>query len=349
MSINISDITITSIETITAFDVNTGDLMFVLDELSSSNIAQTEERTDITGKQGRRLNSLKRNKNVTISGSNGLVSAGLLSVQTGGEFENKQTTVMWTDYLTVSSNASATTYKAVGTAGAEIEHLYIKNSDGTLGTELQQAASAGAGKFTYDPATKALGFHSGDIADNTEIVVYYFRKVLANVLDNMSDNHSGKATLYVDAMAEDNCNNVMRVQFYFPKVDFNGEFSFDMGDNQTVHSFEAQTIMASKCSIAKSGLLWTYTIFGVNTADAPALSSIAITSAPTRTSYTAGEAFNVTGMVVTASYEDGTSKAVTGYTFSPTTALATTDSAVTITYTEDGVTKTATQAITVTP
>ena len=77
------------------------------------------------------------------------------------------------------------------------------------------------------------------------------------------------------------------------------------------------------------------------------VSSIAVTTAPTKTTYTAGESFDPTGMVITATYEDTTSKAVTGYTVSPSGALATTDTEVTISYTEGGATKTATQAITV--
>lgn len=78
------------------------------------------------------------------------------------------------------------------------------------------------------------------------------------------------------------------------------------------------------------------------------VSSIAVTTAPTKTSYTAGESFDATGMVITATYKDATTKAVTDYTVSPSGALATTDTEVTITYSEGGATKTTTQAITVT-
>ena len=77
------------------------------------------------------------------------------------------------------------------------------------------------------------------------------------------------------------------------------------------------------------------------------VASIAITTAPTKTSYTEGETFDPTGMVVTATYVDETTGAVTGYTYTPSGALATTDTSVTISYTEGGATKTATQAITV--
>ena len=72
------------------------------------------------------------------------------------------------------------------------------------------------------------------------------------------------------------------------------------------------------------------------------LSSIEITTPPSRTSYFSGETFSTAGMVVTAYYNDGSSAAVTGYTYSPTGALSQ------VSYSEGGVTKTDTQAITVT-
>ena len=77
------------------------------------------------------------------------------------------------------------------------------------------------------------------------------------------------------------------------------------------------------------------------------LSSIAITTAPTKTAYKYGEIFNPSGMVVTAHYTDGQSRTVTGYTFSPDTALGMSNTTITISYTEGDVTKTTTQAITV--
>lgn len=262
---NINDITITSLEVITAFDIATGNYKFTLDELQSATIANSQEQTEITGKQGRKLASLKKNKAVTISGTNGLVSGGLLELQTGGTFEKKATEVLWTDYLTVNSNAATTSYKAVGTTGNEIDAIYVKNNDGTLGEALEQDATVAAGKFTYAPATKSLAFNEGDIEDGAEIVVYYKRKIQADVLENMSDTYSGKCALYIDALAEDKCANVYRIQFFIPKADFNGEFSFEMGDNQTVHAFEAEALSGA---CGATAALWTYTIFGVNTEDA---------------------------------------------------------------------------------
>lgn len=101
--------------------------------------------------------------------------------------------------------------------------------------------------------------------DGTEIVVHYTRKITADVLSNESDVYSSKCTLYVDAMAEDKCANVYHVQFFIPKADFSGEFSLEMGDNQTVHAFEAEAL-AGACGAG--GKLWTYTVYGANAKDA---------------------------------------------------------------------------------
>lgn len=77
------------------------------------------------------------------------------------------------------------------------------------------------------------------------------------------------------------------------------------------------------------------------------LSSISITTPPTKTAYKYGEIFDPSGMVVTAHYTDRQSRTVTGYTFSPNTALGMSNTTITISYMEGDVTKTATQTITV--
>ena len=259
------DIVITSLETINAFDITTGSYLFTLDELQSASIAQGQEKVDITGKQGRKLSSLKRNKTMTISGSNGMLSCGLVEMQTGSKFENKETEVMWTDFLTVDAQRSATTnYKAIGTQGAEIVELYVLETVGTIRTSLEQDATAAEGKFAYDPTTKKLTFGT-DVAVGSQIAVYYKRKIAADVLSNKSDTYSGKCELYVDAIGEDKCANQYHVQFHIPKADFNGEFSLDFGDDQSVHSFEAEGLSGA---CGAGSVYWDMIVFGQNAADA---------------------------------------------------------------------------------
>ena len=259
--VKIFDLAPVSLETITAFDVVTGSYLFTMDELQNASLAQGQEKIDITGKQGRKLTSLKRNKTLTISGSNGMLSAGMLELQTGSKFENKATEVMWYDYLSVSGGKATTTYKAVGTAGNEIPEILVKDKDGIVVKVLTQSTTADAGKFKYNPETKEIEFNTADVTDGDEIVANYNRKIQASVLENMSDVYSGKAILYVDLLAEDKCANVYRVQIKVPKADFSGEFTLEFGDNQTVHNFEAEGL-AGSCGAG--GQLWSWTVFGAD-------------------------------------------------------------------------------------
>lgn len=77
------------------------------------------------------------------------------------------------------------------------------------------------------------------------------------------------------------------------------------------------------------------------------LSSIAVTSQPSKVQYNHGDQFNSDGMQITATYDDRSSRVVTGWTYSPTGALTTSVKQITITYSEGGKTCTCTQDITV--
>lgn len=82
------------------------------------------------------------------------------------------------------------------------------------------------------------------------------------------------------------------------------------------------------------------------------LSSISISTAPTKTTYTAGEYFDPTGLVITRTYSDSTSDTYTyaghtsEFTFSPTTSTALTTSHTSVTINYGG--KSCNQSITVT-
>jgi len=268
--LNVNDITITSLDIITAYELS-GLPAFIMDELQDAQISNTQEKEDIVGKAGRKLNSLKRNKACTVSGTNGMLSAGMLEAQTGSDFERKTSTnVEWSESVTISGDEAATTYKATGTAGAEITALYIKDASGAASEKLEQAAAAAAGKFAYNPETKKLTFAENAYEDGTEIIVFYTRHVAGDVLANDSEKFSKKLRLIIDATAEDKCSNVYHLQIEIPKADFNGDFDIAMGDSQAVHAFEAESLVSTaNCGGGKrGGSLWTWTIFGANAEDA---------------------------------------------------------------------------------
>lgn len=92
-------------------------------------------------------------------------------------------------------------------------------------------------------------------------------------------------------------------------------------------------------------------IYKVQASSAKTLSSISVSTAPTKTTYTAGEYFDPTGLVITRAYSDSTSDTYTyadhtsEFTFSPSTSTALTKSNSSVTITYGG--KSATQTITV--
>ena len=76
--VNVNELTITSLEEIIAYNLG-GEYLWTIDELQNTTICNTQDKVDITGKQGRKLNSLKRNKAVKVSGTNGMLSLGMIA------------------------------------------------------------------------------------------------------------------------------------------------------------------------------------------------------------------------------------------------------------------------------
>ena len=77
------------------------------------------------------------------------------------------------------------------------------------------------------------------------------------------------------------------------------------------------------------------------------LDSVEITNFPTKTTYTEGEKFDKTGMIVTAKYKNGDTKVVKNYTYSPKDGLTKNDNEIVVTYKECGISRQAIVPITV--
>ena len=256
--INVDKISITQIDQITCFN-NADELEFIMDEVQEGSINNTQEKVDITGRGGRKISSLKKNKAVTVSATNGLVVGGALAAQTGTEIEHGTFKVRVTDILTVKSNAAASTKEAVGTVGAEIGTIYKKNENGSLGDKLTQVASTPkTGEFTYDPKTKTITFFAGDVADGAEVVAFYDVEVESAKISNDSEKYSKVLKMYIDVECQDNCDNVYHGQFIIPRADFNGEFDLQMGGDPTVHAIEAESL-AGGCT--GSTKLWDFIVY----------------------------------------------------------------------------------------
>lgn len=258
MAVDVNKLSITEIDQITCFN-NANELEFIMDEIQEGSINNTQEKVDITGRGGRKIGSLKKNKGVTVSATNGLLVGGALAAQTGTEVEQGTFKVRVTDIIVVNTNAGTTEKEAVGTTGAEIGTLYKKNTNGSLGDKLTQVASVTqTGEFAYEPTTKTLTFFEGDLIDGSEVVAFYDVEVEAAKISNDSEKYSKTLKMYIDVSCVDNCDNVYHGQFIIQRADFNGEFDLSMGGDPTVHAIEAESL-AGGCTGSTN--LWDFIIF----------------------------------------------------------------------------------------
>lgn len=256
--INIDKLSITQVDQITAFDGN--DLEFIMDEVTETTLSQEEEITDITGRGGRKIGSLKKNKAVTGKGTNGVIVGGALAAMVGSEVEeNEEEKVRYTDTsLKVASNKASIEKKEslVGATGQEIIAVYVKNKDGSLGKKFTQNAAAAAGEFSY--AEGEITFNEGELTDGTELVAFYDIKVKAKKVSNVSDKYSKTLKLYIDCTAQDTCDNQYHVQFIIPRADFHGTFDLTFGGDPSTQDFEFGSL-AGGCGGSNS--LWDMVVF----------------------------------------------------------------------------------------
>ena len=256
--VDVNKLSIQTIDQITCFN-NANELEFIMDEVQNGNINNTQDKTDITGRGGRKIGSLKKNKAVTITATNGLLVGGALAAQTGTEVEQGKFKVRVTDVITATAeNEGTSTYKAVGTSGNEIGAVYKKNDNGSLGDKLTQSTAADETHFQYNPITKKFTFHS-DVTEGTEFVAFYDVEVNAAKISNDSEKYSKTLKMYIDVTAVDNCDNQYHGQFIIQRADFSGEFEIAMGDDPAVHNIEAESL-AGGCTGSTN--LWDFIIYG---------------------------------------------------------------------------------------
>lgn len=264
MTLNVNDLIITSLETATAFSRTTGALLWILDEMSQATISNTEDKEKLTGRNGRTLGSLKKNKAATVKGTSGVVSTGMMATQVGYGAQSGDFNVNVPDEITVSTETTTgenpvTTSTATLTyapVGGKVKSIAVLQENGQLG----QVYSG----TDYTVSDKTVTFASTvSIANGTKVVAYYDRQISGDKVTNFSDKYSEIVDLYIDAFAEDKCTNTeYHIQFHFPKADFSGTFDIDLNGSQVTHAFEAEALAGNACRVGSGRELWTYIVYG---------------------------------------------------------------------------------------
>ena len=243
------NILITELDTITGYRPNTDVPKYVIEEPQKCSIAHDEQITDLTGKAGVLIGTLKKGKSVKISYSNGLLSFAAMGSQLGVKYAVQEDTLQEREVLILTENgsgqlAATTTFQACGTIGAEIASVAAvgQNKSFALLEGVVQGASVAPGTFTYDPATKELLFDPADIPADTRVAVTYRRVAQVGMLENDATKYAATDRWVIDALGKDPCGKEYRVQIDANQVDVSGTFTLDIGDTQTVQNVEGRCV-----------------------------------------------------------------------------------------------------------
>lgn len=265
--ITINGFTLTSLEEIHAYDRVSGICEMYLTELKSAKISNSEDTVDITGKGDRVLKQIKKNKSVTLSGESALISGDLMSAQTGSDQEFGDVLVRFPDVIEITSSIVTakkvtTTFKAIGTEGAEIKDVRLMSDNGGLViNNFKQGATVGENTYAYDPETKELTLPTNiEISAGDKLVVFYDYKANGSKVVNQSDVFGKTLYTVIDCIGSDVCDNEYKCQFIIYRAQFSGQFDIDMGGDQTIQSFEARSLVDT-CAKSSTNGLWEFLVY----------------------------------------------------------------------------------------
>lgn len=264
MALNFDNMIFESLDRFTYLSNATGDIYFIAEDIKDGTLKNGEEIVWGTGKAGRRISSLKKNKTAGFSFSNAYVSGNQLAAQTGTDVEVAATATILSpciDILTVGETPTtvSTTQTAEGTAGAEIRVIYKLNLDGTQGAKYVQAATASATEFSYVAATKVLTLPTGSVfATGDKVLAVYEFNTKGKKFSNKSAVFSKNGKAIIEGTVKSACDNetVYYAKIVIPNASGDGSFDLSLGGDQVNHPFTCES-QPSSCT---GGDLWYWII-----------------------------------------------------------------------------------------
>lgn len=244
MAINLSKFVMGDVFDVYATSPETGELLAIIADSESVELQNNQTTFYATGKNGARLKGFDKEKTSTLSGTNGAILDGLLSVQTGTDVTTVSavTTLMIPIAFTSTTSSVALPYPLVGTAGSEIKFLYSLNADGSKKAKYTQAAAASATEFTYTSATKTITLPTG-ATDKSWLIMAYPTISSAKKVENKSDAFSKHATITAKVRLDEICGDTSYIGILnMPLAKFSGEWGLSTGSDAAVHSWSCEAM-----------------------------------------------------------------------------------------------------------
>ena len=260
MALNINEMILDRVRSLTTHDLSTGELLFRLTSLEDPSLACTAEGEEVVDAIGSLITTIYRAKKATFSASNSLISLDLAAAQYGTKKDVAATGAAITDYayeiLTVKGTTTGKGESAVTTYSVDplknrpnvdsIKYIYsIENNQ--IGTAYKAAATASETEFVVSEdgkITLPTGVTSGKI-----YVEYTYESTSAMKVTNRASEFPTACSMVIYAYFKDVCNEnkVYSGKIICPKAKLNPE-QVELALTSTgKHAFEFQ-MMKDYCA-----------------------------------------------------------------------------------------------------
>lgn len=208
MAFNPNELILEKIRSVEEYDITTGEIVGRYTQIESPTLTTTATGTDVTDAMGSPITTFYNAQQGTFEFTNSLFSLDLAASQYGTTkvtaSAGSKIQVPVSEIVEIATNAAVLSYVPVGTSGAEVKYATVINDANEFGTTYEVSATAGAGKFTLDAATKTLTFPSGTTG---KVFVNYVRESenAASVTKSTEAVPKTK-TLLIHAIFHDKCN-----------------------------------------------------------------------------------------------------------------------------------------------
>lgn len=271
-NVAINNLIITSVEYMIGSTRDSDELSVYLDQLTQITISNTEEETDITGKNGAILKKLKKNKAVEIKGQNAIWSGALLSAQVGSDpVVNNGTRVTRPDSIEINGGIGKLSYTPVGVAGNEIGTLFVRSANGDIISQQKYTQSSDIGKistgsspaFYYNKSDNTIQVPSSGeygIDDGSIVIIKYEYETNATTITNYADIFGKTLDIWIYLSATDTCDKTYKCALHMPRGQFSGTFDIDVSGDQVAQDFTI-TNLIDTCNTTANNKLWDFIVF----------------------------------------------------------------------------------------
>ena len=206
---NPNELILEKIRAVEEYDPATNELTGRYTQVEDPSLKTSADATEVTDAMGAPIQTFYRAQKGTFDFTNSLFSLDLAASQFGtvkkvASDVNKITMPVSETIAIGSDHTVILKYVPVGTTGAEVKYVKVINSNNTFGETYEVSATAAAGKFTIDAATKTITLPN---TVTGKVFVNYEKETSTAVqVAKRTDGVPEVKTLLIHAIFHDPCN-----------------------------------------------------------------------------------------------------------------------------------------------